>query len=104
LNGKISITATESVTVSNQAKIRMAPPDKGAGVSGRIEINAPTITMDQGIIQSLSIGAGNAGLVKLSADNITLLGSQINSQTQGFGRGGDVTLVVTGSLVISGQF
>src|SRR5579884_243485 len=54
--GGIHITATESVTISDGAKIRMA---NAAGPAGPIEISAPAITLDQGVIQTLTVASGN---------------------------------------------
>jgi filamentous hemagglutinin family protein len=106
--GGIHISATESVTVSDGGKIRSAPPENttNPGRGGPIEITAPTITLDQGVIQALTIGSGNAGSVTLNADNVTLAGSFINTQSQQAvsGRGGDITINVTDKLLISGRF
>ncbi|MGH7411699.1 MAG: filamentous hemagglutinin N-terminal domain-containing protein [Candidatus Methylomirabilis sp.] len=100
--GSIKISATESVTVSDGAKVRIQTLDEGGGL---MEISAPTITMDQGILQTRTNGEGDAAAIKLVADDITLSGSQINSQTDpSIGRGGDVTINVTDKLVITGQF
>ncbi|MDP1769505.1 MAG: filamentous hemagglutinin N-terminal domain-containing protein [Nitrospirota bacterium] len=101
-SGNITIVATESVSVSDQAKIRMVT-DSGPG--GVLDISAPTFTMDQGILQTLAVRSGDAGAITLNADNVTLRGSQINSQTvQGLGRGGDVTINSTNMVKLFGQF
>jgi large exoprotein involved in heme utilization and adhesion len=61
--------------------------------------------MDQGIIQSTTVGGGAAGGVNLRANNLTLSGSRINSRTeQVIGRGGDVTIAVTDKFTMTGQF
>jgi filamentous hemagglutinin family protein len=103
-NGReeISISATESVTVSDGAKIRMV---NESGPGGLVEISAPTIMMHQGIIQTETVGGGDAGAITIHADNLTLDDSFINAMTsQGIGRGGDVTVNVTNHLSITGQF
>jgi filamentous hemagglutinin family protein len=100
--GGIHIIATESLTVSDEGKILM---ENRAGPAGPIAIDAPTITLDQGIIQTESL-SGNAGSVTLHADNLTLAGGFINTKvTQDVpGRGGDVTINVTDTVSLSGQF
>jgi filamentous hemagglutinin family protein len=101
-SGNVTISADESIAIENLAKIRMVT-DSGPG--GVLEMSAPTINMDQGILQTLTIRSGDAGGVNIVADNVSLAGSQINSQTeQGLGRGGNVTLTVTNNVILSGQF
>ncbi len=97
--GGINIAATNSVTVSDGGKIRME------NVAGAIEINATSITLDQGIIQTESLSE-NAGSVTLHADNLTLAGGFINTKVSQNvpGRGGDVTITVTDTVSISGRF
>ena len=101
--GGIHIDATESVTVSAGGKIRMATT---GGSAGPIEIIAPAITLDQGILQTASFGSGNAGSVTLRGNNVTLLGGFINSQAEQAtsGRGGDITINVTDTLSVAGRF
>ena len=100
--GGIHIAATESVTVSDEGKIRM---ENVAGPAGPIAIDAPTITLDQGIIQTESL-SGNSGSVTLHADSLSLAGGFINTRvTQAVpGRGGDITINVTGKVSVSGHF
>lgn len=101
--GTIRMTATESMTVGPLGKIRMNT--SGASESGLMDLTAPTFTMNQGILQTLTIGAGDASAIKIAADNATISGSQINSTTQQLGgKGGDVTLTIANNLTISGQF
>jgi hypothetical protein len=100
--GQIIVTGTESVTVSNGGKIRMNTSDFGGGL---IEVSAPNILLDQGILQTITAGVGDAGTINLRGENIDILGGQINTQTQQFlGRGGDVTINATKTLTIKGQF
>ncbi len=100
--GTVKITATESVTISNRAKVRMNTSSVGGGL---MEITSPTLIMDQGILQTRTISAGDAAPLNLTAGTLTLTGSQVNSETtQITGKGGNVTLTVTGPVSITGQF
>lgn len=103
--GAIRITATESVTISDGAKVRMDTSSASSG-GGLINIAAPTITLDQGIFQTLTVGRTDAAPISLQADNLTLLGGFIDSSTRsGSGaRSGDVTIAVTDKITIVGQF
>ena len=103
--GTISIVASESVDVTNGAKIRMENSSATSGTAGSVMISAPTITMNQAIIQTVTSGAGDAGSVTLDGNRIALLGGQITSETQQIiGRGGDVTVAAQESLTINGSF
>ena len=98
----ISILATDALTVSNGAKIRMV---NEAGSGGLVELSAPTIMMQQGIIQTEGASGGDAGNVTVHADNLTLDGSFFNAVSgDGIGRGGDVNIGVTQHLSITGRF
>ncbi len=99
--GTLTIKATESATITNQAKVRMDTSGVGGGL---MKITAQTITIDQGILQTRTSGAGDAAAVNLMAGNATITGGQINSQTAGNGRGGTVTVNVAEKLMITGQF
>ena len=100
--GKILVTATDSIKITDGGKIRMNTSDLGGGL---VDLFAPSIRLDQAIIQTLTVGAGDAATVQLRGNDITIAGGQINSQSnEGLGRGGDVTLNATGTISISGQF
>ena len=100
--GNISISATDSLAISNHAKIRMHSSPSGGGM---LDITAHTLTMDQSILQTITDGAGDAPAINLHADNLTLSGGLINSETQQVtGRGGAVIVDVTDKLSITGRF
>ncbi|HSN05652.1 MAG TPA: filamentous hemagglutinin N-terminal domain-containing protein [Nitrospira sp.] len=102
--GTISLVASEAVNLSNGGKLRMENASGAPGTAGSINVSAPSITLDQAIIQTLTVGPGDAGSVTLEGNRIALLGGQINSETQNvIGRGGDVTVIAQESLLISGQ-
>jgi filamentous hemagglutinin family protein len=103
--GAIRITASESVVVSDGAKVRM-DTSSASSTGGLLAITAQTITLDQGILQTLTVGQTDAAPIMLQTGNLTLSGGFIDSTTRsGNGaRGGDVTLAVTDKLLITGQF
>ncbi len=104
--GTIRIAATESVTVSDGAKVLRMDTSSASSGGGLIDITAPAITLDQGILQTLTVGRTDAAPINLQADNLTLSGGFIDSSTRsGSGaRGGDVTIAVTDLFVATGQF
>ena len=98
----ISISADESVVVSNGGKIRIGMTDFDGGT---LNISAPSILLDQGILQTSTAGIGNAGSVALTADHVILKGGQIRSETeQTTGTGGNITVQASKTISISGQF
>ena len=98
----ISISAEESVIVSNGGKIRIGGRDFDGGA---LNISAPSILLDQGILQTSTAGIGNAGSVALTADHVMLTGGQIRSETeQTTGTGGNITIQASETISISGQF
>jgi len=100
----IIISATESVKISDRAAVRVSNTLAEPHPGGLLEITAPSIILDQGIIQTLASGGGDASAVNLQAGNLSLFGSRINSNTQQVSQGGDVTIHVTDKLAIAGQF
>jgi large exoprotein involved in heme utilization and adhesion len=103
LDGRsISITASDRVEVSSGGKIRIA---NGGFDPGNLTITSPSLILDQGILQTSTVGSGRAGDVAIHADNVSLSGGQINSETQQvLGRGGDILIEASGQVSISGRF
>jgi filamentous hemagglutinin family protein len=98
----ISISADESVIVSTGGKIRIGVGDFDGGA---LHISAPSILLDQGILQTSTVGTGSAGSVLLTADHVVLGGGQIRSETeQTTGTGGNITIHASETISISGQF
>jgi filamentous hemagglutinin family protein len=87
----IVISASNSVTLSNDAKIRM----EGGG-GGALDLSSPTILIDnQSAIQTIAGSSGDSTGILVKTDNLTLSGqSQINSSTleAALGKGGSVTI------------
>ncbi|MBY0246940.1 MAG: filamentous hemagglutinin N-terminal domain-containing protein [Nitrospiraceae bacterium] len=98
----ISISADESVIVSTGGKMRIGVRDFDGGA---LHISAPSILLDQGILQTSTVGTGSAGSVMLTADHVMLTGGQIRSETeQTTGTGGNITIHASETISISGQF
>jgi filamentous hemagglutinin family protein len=105
--GTVTLSATESLTISNGGKLRM---ENEAGSAGLIDLFSPQITLDQGIIQTFTVGPGDAGAVTIGATDVHIVGAQINSGTCPVscgaigGLGGNVSIVAENSAQFSGQF
>ncbi len=98
-SGGIAISATDSVTIANGGKIRMGVITASGGP---VNVSAPSIVIDQGVIQTLTIGGGNAGTVGLNAGSLILSNaSLITSETQGAGTGGTIG-IQAGQVQLSG--
>ncbi len=100
--GNVSISATDSVTISGDSKIRMSAEDVAGGL---LTISAPVIALDQGSLQTLTSGSGDAGAIMLSAGNLTLSrGSTVTSETktEGGGSGGPIMVSASDSVFLSG--
>lgn len=88
--GNINVNASNSIDISN-----------GSSVSsqaflldvGDISISTPTLTMDNGFIQSTTLDFGNAGNIVVNVEMLSLSGgARIDSGTIGSGHGGTVTV------------
>jgi filamentous hemagglutinin family protein len=87
----IIISASKSVTLSNDAKIRM----EGGG-GGVLDLSSPTILIDnQSALQTIAGLGGDSNAILVRTNSLTLSGqSQINSSTPeaSLGNGGPVTI------------
>jgi filamentous hemagglutinin family protein len=101
---KVSITATDSVSVFGGGRIELEGNRSGVG---SLDMVAKNITLsDQALINSNTEGQGNAGAINITAQqNLSLTGgSQINSQTRGLtGNGGMVSVVAGNGVSLSGN-
>ncbi len=68
------------------------------GPSGRVFVEAPSITLRGGGISADTFGPGTGGLVSVKADKLVLDGGTISSFAGGAGAGGIVSVKVSGSL------
>jgi len=102
--GNISITATESLSISDNSALRSST--YGAGDGGTISISTPVMTMDSsGILAEAGTYAyGDAGEISLEVGSLALTNAaQIQTSSEGAGKGGDVTVTATDSISISGR-
>jgi filamentous hemagglutinin family protein len=79
---------------------------RGSGNAGSISVNAASILLDDGRIQSNALLNGRGGSVTLRAGDITLRnGAQVDarSATGSTGAAGSIDIAATGSLLISGR-
>jgi filamentous hemagglutinin family protein len=105
--GKLTVTATDSLTVRTGAEINS--DSFGFGRSGDVVINAGTMNLSRdgapvGSIASQSEIAGNAGNITIATTGpITMSGGfQINATTSGLGDGGFIDVAAGGPITISG--
>lgn len=115
--GYISIDMSESIRVSGQnlegdwSGIRASA--LGTGNGGFIQLRAPQVTVDNGVIQALTYGEleggaanGNAGDIMIEADGLSLSnGGQIDSSSRNLssGNGGSILVLANNFIDISGR-
>jgi large exoprotein involved in heme utilization and adhesion len=95
--GSITINATESFNLTNQASLRAQ--STGAAPAGKVTINTPNLTATNGTIATSS-QSSSGGDITITADKIRLYGnSDITTLVaQGAGGGGNIKLTA-GSIV-----
>ena len=74
-----------------------------AGRAGPVQVEATSITLDQGIIASTPLGAGGGGPITVAADHIAMHGGLIGVPlfgNAGFGASADTTVTATSSLTM----
>ncbi len=88
--GNITITATESATVSGGSKIRVGVLGTSGGT---LTMSSQTVTLNNGILQTLTVGVGNAGTIMVNAGSVSMSnGSLMNSNSTGTGDAGNITI------------
>ena len=100
---KITIHATNTVSLSGEANIRVL---NIASDVGGIDISGRSITLtDQSVIRTETSGNGNAGPINIAANDLSILsGSTVESSTFfNAGLGGNITINLTGTLSLNGQ-
>jgi len=98
-----SMTSPGSSTINTRIKGRVE--ENGTGDGGDITINAQTALIDNSAISFPTSGKGNAGILTINAQDLTLrsdaaIVGDVGSGGQGIG--GDISLNVTGRLLIDG--
>ena len=119
--GNITVTAHNSLSIFGRSSepflslSGLVTNALDAGPAGRIVVATPTLQMDDGVIQALTLGRGSAGDIQLNVGSLTLTGgAQITSSSGGTslvtgaltsasGQGGNVTITATDSVAISGR-
>lgn len=114
--GSVEISATESLTVSGSSEADYSAirvNTNGAGNGGAVKIVTGALTIDAGLIQTLTFGErvtggrnGNAGNVTIRAADVVLRnGGQIDSgsRDQSNGNGGNVEIRASGNIMIEGS-
>ena len=119
--GNITVTAHNSLSILGRSSTPLlslsglATNALADGPAGRVVVIAPTLKMDDGIIQALTVGKGSAGDIQINVGSLTLTGgAQILSSsgatslaagalTSAIGQGGNVTITATDSVTISGR-
>lgn len=96
--GNIDITASESITLSGISSQNLPNNIKitnlGAGESGQMNINAPTVTInDAAVISAAAAGTGAGGTININASSVALNeGSLLSATTLATGSGGAITI------------
>lgn len=102
--GIIVVNATDSITISNRGKILSQAV---AEAVGDVFISAPSLSLDNGLIQVSTIQAGNAGNIFANVGNLSLTaGGQMvtsSASTNASGSGGNLSVIVSDSALISGR-
>jgi hypothetical protein len=106
--GHLTIAAGEAISIAgrNSAgfKSGLFSTAEGSGDAGRMAIFASTLTMDEGLITTVTEGVGRGGDLEVKVGRLTLTGGAfIDSSTNGPGLGGTVALTATDAVTISGR-
>lgn len=106
--GRVSVTASESVTIKGQnaggRRSAISGENRGAGEGSEIAITAPLLSIEQGGITAAASGAGSGGGIRIEAERVELLrGAQISSGSAGAGDAGSVTIDAAESITLAGS-
>ena len=106
--GELTVVATDMLTIAGRDSNGNLSGLQGSafsgGDAGRLFISAPTVSIDGGRIQSISLNDGNAGPIALEVGRLMLTGgAQVSSSARGLGRGGELTVVATDTIAIAGR-
>jgi large exoprotein involved in heme utilization and adhesion len=125
--GDVTVRVSEALTITGRRdadafRSGVSSSTVGSGAAGRVTVTAPTLRMDDGVIQARAgqrpSGAagsiltlqdapdatGDAGSILITAGSITLTGgAQIDSRTGGRGQGGLIVVTATDMVSIGGS-
>jgi large exoprotein involved in heme utilization and adhesion len=107
--GKVTIVATEAITLRDQARVTSNARSSGAG--GQIVIKASSLSVTEGAgIRAQTARSGNAGDIRVEVGTLTLSGGdQITNiatsttDTTTTGRAGNVTVIATEAITLAGR-
>src|SRR5207244_12466234 len=89
--GDITLTATEPLSLAGGSSLLAST--HSSGNAGQVLVTTPTLTMDNGHIETNTDGTGDAGTVTLNTNQLMMQsGSQITTSTSGVGNSGSVTV------------
>ncbi len=107
--GNVTITATESVSISNQSlnpfvRSGIASDTFGSSNAGTIRIATPLLSSDNGRIETQSFGRGRSGDIFIDTGQLILAnGAQISADTISRGQGGSLTIHASESVLMTGR-
>jgi len=112
--GDVTIVAEESIAIAGrdsedfQSAISTAttctPTSCGRGDAGRIDIRAPVVIIDDGLLASSTETAGSGGDLNVQAGQVILLrGGGISNSVGNSGLGGKVTITATEEIRLAGH-
>ena len=94
--GKISINATDNISLTRFGSINSGIGEMGIGDTGGVEINSGSLELiDRSLIGSQNAGQGNAGDIVIDTGDFTINGrNQINTEVLdiGIGDGADINI------------
>ena len=118
--GNITVTAHNSLSIFGRSSAPflslsgLVTNAREDGPAGRIVVATPTLQMDDGVIQAITLGKGSAGAIQINVGSLTLTGgAQISSsratslateaRTSVTGQDGNVVITATDFVTISGR-
>jgi filamentous hemagglutinin family protein len=103
--GDISITATDTLTISKSTKISgLASVSRDKGDAGNIDINAKHLVLREGgFINSDARNSGQGGKITLNVENLEIDDSIITSQSTGTGNAGSIHITSHDATLNNGK-
>jgi filamentous hemagglutinin family protein len=120
--GNVTVTAHNSLSIFGRSSAPFSLSglvanalEDASGSAGRIVVTTPTLQMDDGVIQAMTLGKGRAGEIQINVGKLTLTGGALISSSSGAtslatealpsatGQGGNVVITATDFVTISGR-
>ena len=97
--GKITINATDSISLSNFSTLSVGAEKNTTGNAGTLDLTTSNLTLNSGSeINAFSYGGGNAGTINITANTALLTGGGLIHAESKNNKGGNITLDVRESL------